>query len=95
MISNLVVVKTVQGLLQAKALQAKLESNHIPVALDYESVGPVYGITVDGLGAVRLLVPARLARRARHLLLVRRQPRPARCRRNVKARRRRDRPRDS
>lgn len=69
---GLAVVHIAQGLLRAQVVKAKLQEAGIPVLLDYESAGPVIGITVDGLGEVRVLVPARQARRAR-LLLVNRQ----------------------
>lgn len=58
---DLVTVYTAQGLLQAEVIKGKLESAGIPVLLAYESVGPIYGLTVDGLGQVRVQVPARYA----------------------------------
>jgi hypothetical protein len=66
---NLSVVRTVQGLLRAHVVKTYLESHGIPVALDYESAGPALGITIDGLGEVRVLVPSDRARRARRLLM--------------------------
>jgi hypothetical protein len=57
-----------QGLLNAQVIKAKLEEAGIPVLLDYESVGPIIGITVDGLGEVRVLVPDRCADEARALI---------------------------
>lgn len=57
-----------QGLLRAQVIKTKLEDAGIPVLLDYESVGPVIGITVDGLGKVRILVPTRYADEARLLI---------------------------
>ena len=65
-----VVIRRVQGLLKAQAIQAHLRSAGIPATLGYESAGPAIGITMDGLGEVRVFVPARLARRARRLLLI-------------------------
>jgi hypothetical protein len=65
---GLTVVHVAQGLLNAQVIKAKLEEAGIPVLLDYESVGPVYGITVDGLGEVRVLVPNRYAGEARMLI---------------------------
>jgi len=96
-LSELVIVQRVQGLLRAQVVKAYLESHAIPVALDYESAGPAIGVTVDGLGEVRILVPAKLERRARRLLLP--GPQSAlsrrRSRRTVRARRPSpDRPRD-
>lgn len=65
---GLTVVHVAQGLLNAQVIKAKLEEAGIPVLLDYESVGLVYGITVDGLGEVRVLVPDRCADEARALI---------------------------
>ena len=56
------------GLMQAEIVKGRLESADIPVMLDYESLGRVMGITVDGLGEVRILVPNERADEARELL---------------------------
>ena len=56
------------GMLPAEVIKGRLESAGIPVLLDYESLGRVIGITVDGLGEVRVLVPDALAEDARQLL---------------------------
>jgi hypothetical protein len=56
------------GLMQAEIIKGRLESAGIPVMLDYESLGRVMGITVDGLGEVRILVPNERAEEARELL---------------------------
>ena len=66
---DLVTVHTAFGLLSAQVIQTKLESAGIPVLLDYESAGVVLGITVDGLGEVRVMVPEALADEARALLV--------------------------
>jgi hypothetical protein len=65
---GLTVVHVAQGLLNAQVIKAKLEEAGIPVLLDYESVGPIIGITVDGLGEVRVLVPDKCADEARALI---------------------------
>ena len=65
---ELVIVQRTQGLLRAQAVKAFLESQGVPVVLSYESAGPAIGLTADGLGEVRVLVPARLEQRARRLL---------------------------
>ncbi len=57
-----------QGLLRAHVIKTHLESVGIPAILDYESAGPAIGVTVDGLGEVRVLVRASLAQRARRVL---------------------------
>ena len=56
------------GLLQAEVIKGRLESAGIPVLLDYESAGRAIGITVDGLGEVRVLVPDERAEDAKELL---------------------------
>ena len=56
------------GLLQAEVIKGRLESAGIPVLLDYESAGRAIGITVDGLGEVRVLVPNERAEDAKELL---------------------------
>ena len=65
---DLVCVRTCQGLFLGELYKSKLEAMDIPVLLKYEAAGPVFGITVDGLGAVRVLVPAEVADQARALL---------------------------
>ena len=66
--SDLVVICTVQGELTASVIKTHLESEGIPVLLRYESVGKVYGLTVDGLGEVRIMVPEKLAEEAKHII---------------------------
>jgi hypothetical protein len=65
---GLEVVYHAQGMLQAEAVKGRLETSGIPALLKYESVGPVLGITIDGLGEVRVLVPIDRAEDARELL---------------------------
>lgn len=65
---ELTIVYIEHGLLRAQVIKAKLEDAGIPVLLKYESVGPVMGITVDGIGEVRILVPSRYANAARALI---------------------------
>lgn len=66
---GLTVVHVAQGLLRAQVIKSKLEDAGIPVLLDYESVGRVIGITVDGLGEVRVMVPTEHADEARTLIV--------------------------
>lgn len=65
---GLTTVYTAYGQLEAQVIKTKLESAGIPVLLDYESAGVVLGITVDGLGEVRVMVPETLAQEAEELL---------------------------
>lgn len=66
--TGLVEVCVTAGLLQAEVIKGKLEINDIPVLLEYESLGPVMGLTLNGLGQVRILVPEAMAEEARALL---------------------------
>ena len=66
--SDFVVVRKVQGELIAQVMKAHLESEGIPVLLQYESAGIVYGLTVDGLGQVKILVPQEFAAEAEQIL---------------------------
>ena len=66
---DLVTVHTASGMLSAQVIKTKLESAGIPALLNYESAGVVLGITVDGLGEVRVMVPEDLAEEARALLV--------------------------
>ena len=65
---GLTTVYTAFGQLEAHVIKTKLESAGIPALLDYESAGVVLGLTVDGLGEVRVMVPEALAQEAEELL---------------------------
>ena len=65
---KLVTVYTAQGQLEAQIIKTRLESEGIPVLLSYESLGIVCGLTIDGLGEVRVMVPEALAQEAREIL---------------------------
>jgi hypothetical protein len=66
--SDFVVIHTVQGELQASVVKSHLEHEGIPVLLQYESAGRVFGLTVDGLGEVKILVPGEYAEDARRII---------------------------
>ena len=42
------------GMINAKIISGRLETEGIPVQLQYEAVGVLYGLTVDGLGAIKI-----------------------------------------
>lgn len=65
---DLVQIYVASGQLAAQVIKTKLESFGIPVLLSYESLGIVMGLTVDGLGEVRVLVPSDRAEEAQALL---------------------------
>jgi hypothetical protein len=66
--SDFVVIKIVQGEPIANIIKSHLESEGIPVYLKYESAGIIYGITVDGIGEVRILVPKECAEEAKMII---------------------------
>jgi hypothetical protein len=61
-------VTTAQGQLETGQIQSFLESNGIPSEIRGESFRTVYGLVVDGLGAVDVLVPKEQAATALDLL---------------------------
>lgn len=58
-----------RGLIEAEIIKGKLESNDIPVLLQYESTSVIYGLTLGSLGEVHVLVPVEMAALARELLV--------------------------
>ncbi len=65
---RLVCVRTCQGYDLAQIYKSKLQAAEIPVLLKYEAAGPIFGLTVDGLGEVRVMVPEEYAAEAAELL---------------------------
>jgi len=65
---ELVSVLSCQGIDLAQIYKSKLEAAGIPVLLRYEAAGLVFGITIDGLGEVKVMVPAEFAAEAEDLL---------------------------
>jgi len=64
---QLVTVYTARHM-EAQIIKGRLESEGIPALLSYESAGLIYGITVDGLGEVKVMVPKRLEKEAKEIL---------------------------
>ena len=54
--------------MEAEIIKGRLESEGIPALLSYESAGLVYGLTTNGLGEVRIMVPKHLAKEAKEIL---------------------------
>ena len=54
--------------MEAQVIKGRLESEGIPVLLSYESAGLIYGLTVDGLGEVKIMVPKALAKEAKGIV---------------------------
>ncbi len=66
--TGLVTVYVAQGILRAMVVRGALETAGIPVILSYESIGPVIGLTVNGIGRVEVRVPLEWEAEARDLL---------------------------
>jgi len=54
--------------MEAQIIKGRLESEGIPTLLSYESASLVYGLTIDGLGEIKIMVPAHLAKEAKEIL---------------------------
>ena len=54
--------------MEAQIIKGRLENEGIPALLSYESAGLVYGITINGLGEVKIMVPEHLAKEAKEIL---------------------------
>jgi hypothetical protein len=63
-----VTVHKTNGVTDAEILKNMLESFGIPARLSYEAAGRIYGLTMDGMGVVALLVAEDRAREAQDIL---------------------------
>jgi len=61
-------VLRVQGAINAEPILSALRANGIPARARGEALGSVYGLTLDGLGEVAILVAAEHEAAARELL---------------------------
>ena len=66
--SQFVIISRVQGQEIANIIKSHLENEGIPVLLEYESAGLIYGITANGIGEVKILVPKELAEEAAQII---------------------------
>jgi hypothetical protein len=66
--TNFVTIAVIYGELQASVLKGRLESEGIPVFLQYESVGRITPVLVDGLGEIKVKVPEEFAEEAKQIL---------------------------
>jgi hypothetical protein len=56
------------GMIKADIVKGRLETEGIPVRFRYEAIGKIYGLTLDGLGEVELLVPSEHLEKAKKIL---------------------------
>ncbi|MDD5311580.1 MAG: DUF2007 domain-containing protein [Dehalococcoidia bacterium] len=66
--NKLVTIYKAMGQPEAEIVRGRLEVAGIPSVLKYESLGTVYGLTIDGLGQVEVQVPLAFEEAARQLL---------------------------
>jgi hypothetical protein len=67
--NKLTVIATARQM-EAQIIKGRLESEGIPTLLSYESAGLVYGLTINGLGEVKIMIPSHLAEEAKNILKV-------------------------
>jgi hypothetical protein len=65
---RLVTIYKACGQPEAEVIKGRLMVEGIPAVLKYESVGSVYGLTMDGLGQVDVQVPAKYESQARAVI---------------------------
>ena len=63
-----IVLCSANGEVEGNIIKGKLESEGIPVILRQEAIGKFYAFTVDGLGEVKILVPAHLKEKALEII---------------------------
>jgi hypothetical protein len=55
-LENYSILIVTNGLMEAEIIKTKLDSHNIQCALQFESIGRLYGIISNGLGKVQVLV---------------------------------------
>lgn len=65
---DLVKLTEVEGLINAQIIESKLKHFNIPCMLKYDSAAHLYGITLDGLGKVAVIVPREFLDRAKEII---------------------------
>ena len=65
---ELVTVYRASGQPEAEVIRGRLEVEGIPAILKYESLGIIYGLTMDGLGQVEVKVPLKYAESAGEII---------------------------
>ena len=55
-------------MVEAEIIKSKLTGFDIPCVLNFESAGRLYGITIDGLGQVQIMVNAEDYEKAKEII---------------------------
>ena len=58
----------IEGMVEAEIIKSKLTGFDIPCVLNFESAGRLYGITIDGLGEIRIMVNAEDYEKAKEII---------------------------
>ena len=61
---ELVSIREVEGFLEGEILKSKLESFDIPCMLKSETAKRLFGLTLNGLGKVKIVVPLKFKEQA-------------------------------
>lgn len=62
-------IAVVEGMVEAEIIKSKLESYNISCFLKFESAGRLFGITMNGLGEVKIMVPPEYYEEAKNILI--------------------------
>lgn len=65
---NLIEIRVVEGFLEGEIIKSKLDSYGIPCMLKEESARRLFGLTLNGLGKVRIMIPAQYKDKAEEIL---------------------------
>ncbi len=65
---NFVIVYRASGEFEAELVRGKLKNAGIPTLYEHESGGTAIGLTINGWGEFRILVPAAFENQAREVL---------------------------
>ncbi len=71
---TLEVAYTANGEMEAQGIRSALEAAGIPVELQIEAATKLFAVTVDGLGAVKVLVPAHRLEEAKAIIATPAEP---------------------
>ena len=61
-------IKEAQGIVKAQIIKGLLEASGIPVKLKHETAAVLFGITMNGIGKVEILVPREYENLAKNLI---------------------------
>jgi hypothetical protein len=58
----------IEGMVEAEIIKSKLTGFDIPCVMNFETAGRLYGITMDGLGKVKIMVNAEDYEKAKEVI---------------------------